>query len=108
MDHPRYLRFFSTGDVLTLVAAVVTVAVAWGSMSSQMTQQGHQIEAMRLQIQELGKVRITPDADARLRVLEAQQLAAVRDRDEMKEELARRLDVLEAQNREILQRLPKR
>lgn len=108
MDHPRYLRFFSTGDVLTLVAAVVTVAVAWGSMSSQMTQQGHQIEALQGQIQRLSEVRITPDADARLRVLEQQQINALRDRDEMKSEIARRLDVLEAQNREILQRLPKR
>lgn len=108
MDHPRYLRFFSTGDLLTLFAAVVTVAVAWGSMSSQMTHQGEQIEAMRSQISELGKVRITPDADARLRVLEAQQIAGIRDREEMKSDIARRLDVLEAQNREILQRLPKR
>lgn len=108
MSHPLYMRWFSTGDLLTLAAAVITVAVAWGSMSSQMTHQGEQIEAMRGQISELSKVRITPDADARLRVLEAQQIAGIRERDEMKNELARRLDVLEAQNREILQRLPKR
>ena len=108
MSHPLYMRWFSTGDLLTLAAAVITVAVAWGSMSSQMAHQGEQIEAMRQQLNEVSKIRITPDADARLRVLEAQQIAAIRDRDEVKAEIARRLDVLEAQNREILQRLPKR
>lgn len=108
MQHPLYMRWFSTGDLLTLAAAVITVAVAWGSMSSQMKHQGEEIAAMRAQMNDLSKVRITPDADARLRVLEAQQIAAIRDRDEMKTEIARRLDVLEAQNREILQRLPKR
>lgn len=108
MSHPLYMRWFSTGDLITLAAAVITVAVAWGSMSSQMTHQGEQIEAMRQQISDISKVRITPDADARLRVLEAQQIAAIRDRDEMKVELTRRLEIIEAQNREILQRLPKR
>lgn len=108
MTHPLYMRWFSTGDLLTLAAAVITVAVAWGSMSSQMTHQGEEIAAMRAQIRELGQVRITPDADARLRVLESQQIASARDRDEMKVELTRRLEIIEAQNREILQRLPKR
>lgn len=108
MEHPKYLRFFSTGDLLTLVAAVVAVAVAWGSMSAQMSHQGEQIEAMRAQIEDLSKVRITPDADARLRVVEAEISASRRDRDELKADIAKRLDVLEAQNREILQRLPKR
>lgn len=108
MDHPRYLRFFSTGDLLTLVAAVITVAVAWGSMSSQMKHQGEEIAAMRAQIEEISNVRITPDADARLRVVEAEVSASWRDRDELKADIAKRLDVLEAQNHEILQRLPKR
>jgi predicted nucleic acid-binding Zn-ribbon protein len=108
MDHPKYLRFFSTGDLLTLVAAVVAVAVAWGSMSAQMSHQGEEIAAMRAQIEELSNLRITPDADARLRVLESDVAATRRDRDELKADIAKRLDVLEAQNREILQRLPKR
>ena len=108
MSHPLYMRWFSTGDLLTLAAAVITVAVAWGSMSSQMAHQGEEIAAMRAQIEELGNVRITPDADARLRVLESDVAATRRDRDELKADIAKRLDVLEAQNREILQRLPKR
>lgn len=108
MTHPTYLKFFSTGDLLTLVAAVVAVAVAWGSMSAQMAHQGEEIAAMRAQIEEIGNLRITPDADARLRVLESDVAATRRDRDELKADIAKRLDVLEAQNREILQRLPKR
>lgn len=108
MDHPRYMRFFTTGDLLTLVAAVIAVAVAWGSMTSQLRDQGRQLSDLKAQIAQVQSLRITPEAEARLRVLESQQLAAGRDRDEMKQEIARRLDVLEAQNREILQRLPKR
>lgn len=108
MSHPLYMRWLSTGDLLTLAAAVITVAVAWGSMSSQMGHQGEEIAAMRAQMNDLSKVRITPDADARLRVLESDVAATRRDRDELKADIAKRLDVLEAQNREILQRLPKR
>lgn len=108
MDRPRYMRFFTTGDLLTLIAAVVAVAVAWGSMTSQLRDQGRQLADLKAQIAQVQSLRITPEAEARLRVVEAQQATAMRDRDEMKVELTRRLEIIEAQNREILQRLPKR
>ncbi len=108
MDHPKYMRWFSTGDLLTLMAAVLTVAIAWGSMTTQLREQGRQLTELKAQISSVQAMRITPEAEARIRVLEAQQLSGVRDRDEMKLEITKRLDVLESQNREILQRLPKR
>ena len=108
MSHPLYMRWFSAGDLLTLFASAITVAIAWGSMTSQLRDQGRQLADLKAQIAQVQSLRITPEAEARLRVLESQQATAVRDRDEMKLELTRRLEVIEAQNREILQRLPKR
>lgn len=108
MDRPLYMKWFSTGDLITLGTAVASVAIAWGSMSSQMIAQGKQIEALHIELQEIQRLRITPEADARIRVLESQRVGDAREIAELKTELSKRLDILEAQNREILQRLPKR
>lgn len=97
MDHPRYLRFFSTGDILTLAAAVISVAVAWGSMTAQMRELSHDNQELREEIAALRAMRITPEADARIRVLERRADDSDSFKAEMRgdlREVNRKLDVL--------------
>ena len=84
-------RWFSVGDIVTLVAMLLALGVTYGSLSRD-------VEALKSGVAEMRAMRITPGAET--------ALATMRARDESQDEqlIAMRQEMRE-QRREILEGL---
>lgn len=87
------------GSLVLDAALVVALLVGQAQTAEKLSSVSSRVESM-----EQAQARV--NGDARLLVLEATAVRAQKDRDELKADLSTRLNIIEAQNREILSRLP--
>lgn len=100
MNERLYLRVFSVGDIIALASTLLSIGIGYGVLSGEVKAQGEEIASLKQQVN-------LPIENARdIAVLKQSSLIAERDRLELKHELIDRMAALEAQNREILSRLP--
>lgn len=94
-DDERHIiqKWFSIGDIVSLVAMLVALGVTYGSLSRD-------VDALKNDVSELKTVRITPGAETALATMRArdesqdQQLIALRQ--EMREQRKEIMDALRA------------
>lgn len=103
IPHPTYLRFFTSGDLITLGAAVIAIAVSWGSLSAQMKHQGESLQELRAELGAVKDTKITPETEARLMVLEQR----AKETDEFRLEMRAEVRLINTKMDKVLERLPR-